>query len=133
MTEEDRKVEEGFLHYHFSEAEAMQQFQKIPIQLTQQEIDSIILAERSSLENADLETIGKRVIELNNAFIELQKLAKITKQKHILALEAYREAGENASPVEIKEARTKKRLRDKSDKDWKALEDMFDTMKEKKK
>ena len=133
MTEEERKVEERFLHYHFSGAEAMQQLNKISIELTQQEVDLIVLEMRPSLENASLEEIGKRVIELSNAFITLQREAKRTKQKHILALESYRERSNNAAPEEIQEARKKKKLRHKSDKDWERVERMFNTIKGEKK
>jgi len=128
MNDKEKSLEERFLHFHFSAAEAMQQFQKIPIELTQQEIDNLVLSTRSSLENATLEEIGQRVIELNTAFITLQLEAKKTKQKHIVALEKYAEKSELASPEEIKAEKTKGKLKKKSEDDWNALEKMMEQM-----
>ena len=128
MTEKERQIEERFLHMHFSGAEAVQQFQKIPLELSQQEIDELVLTTRSSLENATLEEIGQRVIELNTAFIALQLEAKKTKQKHIVAIEKYSEVSELASPEEIKAEKQKGKLKKKSEDDWNAVEKMFGQM-----
>lgn len=114
MDEQERinEVESRFATFHFSEQNAVQLLNKIPVQLSIKEIDEIVLAERSELLGKSLEEIGQRVIELNNAFLTLQRQAKILKQKHIVALEEYRNESDKLSPTEIKQARKIKKSDD---------------------
>ena len=115
MTEqpEERKqideVEARFATFHFSAANAVQLLNKIPVQLSIKEIDEIVLTERSELSGKSLEEISQRVIELNNAFLTLQRQAKILKQKHIVALEEYRNESDKLTPEEIKQVRKSKK------------------------
>ena len=106
------EVEARFAQMHFSAANAQQLLNKIPVQLSIKEIDEIVLTERSELSGKSLEEISQRVIELNNAFLTLQKQAKILKQKHIVALEEYRNESDKLSPQEIKQVRKSKKTDD---------------------
>ena len=106
------EIEQTHLNYHFSELEAVQNYNKIQIELPQNEIDKLVLEMHSSLENATIEQIAQRVVELNTAFVELQRQAKVVKQKHIVALEEHRIATEKLSPAEVKEVKAKKKVKD---------------------
>lgn len=128
MTPEDREIEQRFQTYHFSAAQAMLDYNKIPTDLTMPEIDALVLEVRTELFGASIEVVGQRVVELNNAFLLLQKQAKLIKQKHIVALDIYSEEVERLSPSEIKVLKTKKKVDDDLD----SVEMMFKEMMEKK-
>ena len=86
------------------------EFHSLPTKLSQQEIDRLVLEVRTSLENASLEETEKRVMELDAAFIQLQYEAKKTKQKHIVALEEYRNKEDRLSKSELDSIKRKKKI-----------------------
>ena len=86
------------------------EFHSLPTELSQQEIDRLVLEVRTSLENASLEETEKRVMELDAAFIQLQYEAKKTKQKHIVALEEYRNKEDRLSKSELDSIKRKKKI-----------------------
>jgi len=125
LNREEKELEKRHLNFHFSELEAVQNYNKIQIELPQNEIDKLVLEIHSSLENASIEQIEQRVVELNTAFIELQRQAKVVKQKHIVALEEHRIATDKLSPAEVKEVKAKKKIKSTMNEAEKLFKDLM--------
>src|SRR3990167_7950976 len=98
-------------------AQAKREFiQMDTITITMEEIDNAVLEIRTSLENADLLTVEKRIEELDSSYQLLQKTAKLTKQKHIVALEMHDMITGKIPKEELEKHRAIKKVDDKLDK-----------------
>lgn len=81
-------------------------------QITIEDLDRIVLTERSSLETMTIEQIEERCIELQHAFETLQKNMKLLKTKQITALELRETKMGKMTKAEVKEVKKVKKVDD---------------------
>jgi len=90
--------------------------------ITIEELDKLVLEERTSIEGMTIEQIETRCEELQHAFEVLQRNAKLLKQKQVIALEAREGKLGKMSKEEIKVVKNVKKVDDTLEKMMKALE-----------